>query len=218
MHCSNMPAGMVLQGVVACMWGVICGQAAQQSSRPACLLWALLTPFCLQVEALQFLKLRRQLSARQSGGAEPSSRFALDQLCVQLAQQLPQPDKVLESIKQLVAVRDNNAFAAMQTAMAPGASQEVGTGQQQQENRGAGMRPSAIPCTHYLGWQGCCTAYRLHRTERLIHILVACVTGSLVLHQTAHRAPFSLLHDPACCCCSSPSCMFMAAGLCQGQG
>lgn len=79
---------------------------------------------CAQVETLQFLALRRKLSGRQAG-ADEGAKLSLEQACKQLAQQLPQPDRAVETLGQLLQVRDNNAFAAMQTALAPGASHEV---------------------------------------------------------------------------------------------
>lgn len=83
---------------------------------------------CVQVDTLQFLALRRKLSGRQAADANDSHKLSLDQACKQLAAQMPQPDRAVETLGQLMQVRDNHAFAVMQTALAPGASQEVGPG------------------------------------------------------------------------------------------
>lgn len=79
----------------------------------------------LQVDALQLLALRRKQSGRQAGGADKGQQLALDAACLQLAAQLPQPDRAVETLRQLLAVRDNHAFSVMQAALAPGVTQEV---------------------------------------------------------------------------------------------
>lgn len=79
----------------------------------------------VQIDTLQFLALRRKLSGRQVSNAEEGSRLGLDEACRKLAAQLPQPDRAVETLGQLLQVRDNHAFAVMQAALAPGASQEV---------------------------------------------------------------------------------------------
>lgn len=79
----------------------------------------------LQVDALQLLALRRKQSGRQAGGADEGQQLALDAACLQLAAQLPQPDRAVETLRQLLAVRDNHAFSVMQAALAPGVTQEV---------------------------------------------------------------------------------------------
>lgn len=91
-----------------------------------CLGLAALAFLCVQIDTLQFLALRRKLSSRQVSNAEEGSRLGLDDACKKLAVQLPQPDRAMETIGALLQVRDNNAFAVMQAALAPGASQEVG--------------------------------------------------------------------------------------------
>lgn len=78
-----------------------------------------------QVDALQLLALRCKQSGRQAGGADEGQQVALDAACLQLAAQLPQPDRAVETLRQLLAVRDNHAFSVMQAALAPGVSQEV---------------------------------------------------------------------------------------------
>jgi molybdopterin converting factor small subunit len=80
----------------------------------------------VQTDTLQFLALRRKLSGRQVADANDTHKLSLDQACKRLAAQMPQPDRAVETLGQLMQVRDNHVFAAMQTALAPGASQEVG--------------------------------------------------------------------------------------------
>lgn len=78
----------------------------------------------LQVDTLQLLALRRKLSGHQAG--EEGSKVGLDGYVQQLAAHLPQPERASGTLGQLLQVKDNHAFAVMQTALAPGASAEVG--------------------------------------------------------------------------------------------
>lgn len=98
----------------------------------------------LQIDTLQFLALRRKLSGRQVSNAEEGSRLGLDEACRKLAAQLPQPDRAMETLGQLLQVRDNHAFAVMQAALAPGASQEVRCSRRQGRVVGQGLYSDAV--------------------------------------------------------------------------
>ena len=100
---------------------------------------------CVQIDTLQFLALRRKLSGRQVSTAEEGSRLGLDEACRKLAAQLPQPDRAMETLGQLLQVRDNHAFAVMQAALAPGASQEVRCSRQQRRRVGQGLYSDGAP-------------------------------------------------------------------------
>lgn len=79
-----------------------------------------------QADALTFLALRRKLSGKDKDpdAAEPLKRD-LDKAARNLANSMPQASKAAEGLAALQGVRDNHVFAALQQALAPGATQQV---------------------------------------------------------------------------------------------
>jgi hypothetical protein len=85
----------------------------------------------LQGDALAFLVLRRKLSGKaKDPEAAEQVKLDLDRAARNLASSLapftPNTPKALEGLAALQAVRDNHVFAALQQALTPGATAQVG--------------------------------------------------------------------------------------------
>lgn len=78
----------------------------------------------LQGEALVFLTLRRKASGKDKDDSD-SMKQRLETAAKRLAQCLPQPDKAMEGLNALMAVRDNHVFTNLQQALSPDVTLQV---------------------------------------------------------------------------------------------
>lgn len=85
--------------------------------------------FCVaydhQGEALAFVSLRHNISGKHSDDND-GTKQKLHTAARRLAQRLPQPDRAVEGLNTLISVRDNHVFTALQQALAPDTTTQVG--------------------------------------------------------------------------------------------